>query len=423
LFPTQYSFYNKSHFNFSYDILSHKVEDVRRSLEFKSDAYVIIGAGPSGLAAAITISRLFPNATVIVLEKRGRFERFNVVNLKEEIDIFLRKNGYLEEFSTYVASQFQSRSTFLNTSLGLTALEQNHDPYQPNPNMQFDPRFNKHFSKPAVYNANVAMIQNFLLQKFKLLGGLILAEVQTNFDVKNQRVSIRTSSGELEVNSKHTVIADGINGSTVYSLPRRNAFIGGDMRYKKMQQADPKEQWAVGIFKYHGTRTFSVTLLDRVNDKVRFISTAFNHKLKIFCVNTTLYDFENPMVVLQAYAKKTMLLGGINESMGGTLLNYSKHSIRVQNRRLSNVNLLEHYTVIGDAFGTGSPISGLGVGLGLSLYPYILELYLTGEIDVLQRNQRLKEAHDSWILNGESKYSKVQELSMPKFESRAVSKL
>jgi hypothetical protein len=126
---------------------------------------LISGAGIAGLAASFEL--LARGFNVVIVEKRGRFSRFNVINLNVETQAFLKKFNLLEKFERFVAAKIKEHRYVLIDKakspqrLALSDVSE----LRLDESISFEPEnFKKLFEQDGIYSVPIEVLQTFLAE-------------------------------------------------------------------------------------------------------------------------------------------------------------------------------------------------------------------------------------------------------------------
>ncbi len=327
---------------------------------------VISGAGIAGLAASFELRARGFN--VVIVEKRGRFSRFNVINLNVETQAFLNKFNLLEKFEKFVAVRIKEHKYVLvdkAKSTGRLALSDVSE-LRLDESVSFEPEnFNKLFEQDGIYSVPIEVLQTFLAENALEAGVNIFGNVTV-------RILSRTQAGgvsKAQITFDRTLqpdlffIAEGVHSTTARKL---------GMRTKKVTNACTGENWIFGNMTYSGRETFVVSLIDASKKTLRIANVIFNAKSQVINIAVT-SEREVPEDMIreqilrtahQVFAQRVFPL----EEMHSELLTTVPKPVCVANRTSFPFSMGNVFC-IGDSAGSSSPLAGLGGTLGLTLVP------------------------------------------------------
>lgn len=366
---------------------------------------VISGAGIAGLAASFELRAKGFN--VVIVEKRGCFSRFNVINLNVETQAFLKKFNLLEKFERFIAARIKEhryvlidksnspkRLAFSDVSeLGLDE------------SVSFEPRnFSRLFEQDGIYSVPIEVLQTFLAENALEAGVNIFGDVTMRILSRTQAGGV--SKAKIPATFEQTLqpdlffIAEGAHSTTAREL---------GMRTKKVTNACTGENWIFGNMTYSGTETFVVSLIDASEKTLRIANVIFNAKSRVINVAVT-SEREVPIERIreqilrtthQVFAQKAFPL----EEMHSELLTTVPKPVHVANRTSFPFSM-DNVFCIGDSAGSSSPLAGLGGTLGLTLVPrtvkQLLDDYESQPMSVHKNFNESSEGYTSrWIQKSE----------------------
>jgi 2-polyprenyl-6-methoxyphenol hydroxylase-like FAD-dependent oxidoreductase len=327
---------------------------------------VISGAGIAGLAASFELRARGFN--VVIVEKRGRFSRFNVINLNVEAQAFLKKFKLLEKFERFVAARIKEHRYVLvdksksSQRLALSDVSE----LRLDESVLFEPgNFNKLFEQDGIYSVPIEALQTFLAENALKAGVNIFGDVTV-------RLLSRTQAGgvsKAQITFDRTLqpdlffIAEGAHSTTAREL---------GMKTRQVTNACTGENWIFGNMTYHGKETFVVSLIDASEKTLRIANVIFNAKSHVINIAVT-SDKEVPegsireqilQTAHQIFAQKAFPL----EEMYSELLTTVPKPVHVVNRTSFPFSMGNVFR-IGDSAVSSSPLAGLGGTLGLTLVP------------------------------------------------------
>ncbi len=329
---------------------------------------VISGAGVAGLAASFEL--LARGFNVVIVEKRGRFSRFNVINLNVETQAFLKRFNLLEKFERFVAARIQEhRYVLIDKSRSPQRLALSDvSGLRLDESVSFEPgNFNKLFEQDGIYSVPIEVLQTFLAENALDAGVNIFGDVTV-------RILSRTHTGgvsKLKIPATFDrvlqpdlfFIAEGAHSTTAREL---------GMRTRKVTNSCTGENWIFGNMTYSGRATFVVSLIDASEKTLRIANVIFNAKSQVINIAVT-SDKEVPEEMIreqilrtahQVFTQRAFPL----EEMHSKLLTTVSKPVHVANRTSFPFSMGNVFC-IGDSAGSSSPLAGLGGTLGLTLVP------------------------------------------------------
>lgn len=364
---------------------------------------VISGGGIAGLAASFELRARGFN--VVIVEKRGRFSRFNVINLNVEAQAFLKKFKLLEKFEKFVAARIKEHRYVLvdkSKSTGRLALSDVSE-LQLDESVSFEPgNFNKLFEQNGIYSVPIHVLQTFLAENALESGVNIFGDVTA-------RILSRTQAGgvsKVQITFDRILqpdlffIAEGAHSTTAREL---------GIRTKKVTNACTGENWIFGNMTYSGRETFVVSLIDASEKTLRIANVIFNAKSQVINIAVTSErevpeDMIREQILLTAhevFAQRAFPL----EEMQSELLTTVSKPVCVANL-ISFPFSMGNIFCIGDSAGSSSPLAGLGGTLGLTLVPrtvkQLLDDYESQSRAIHSNFNRFSEGYTSrWIQKSE----------------------
>lgn len=366
---------------------------------------IISGAGVAGLAASFELRARGFN--VVVIEKRERFSRFNVINLNVETQAFLKKFNLLEKFERFVAAKIKEhRYVLIDKSkspqcLALSDVSE----LRLDESTSFEPgNFNKLFEQDGIYSVPIEVLQTFLAENAIEAGVNIFGDVTI-------RILSRTQAGgvlkaKIPATFERTFqpdlffIAEGVHSTTAREL---------GMRTKKVANACTGENWIFGNMTYSGRETFVVSLIDASEKTLRIANVIFNAKSRVINIAVT-SEREVPEDMIreqilrtaqQVFAQRAFPL----EEMHSELLTTVPKPVRVANRTSFPFSMGNVFC-IGDSAGSSSPLAGLGGTLGLSLVPRTIKQLLD---DYEKRSRSINENFNKFSEGYTSRWTQKSE--------------
>lgn len=323
---------------------------------------VISGAGIAGLSASLEL--INRGYKVIIAEKRSDFTRFNIINLDIDVQRFLNKFGLLAEFERDVAGKIKFHKYVLSTENGIEHLGTSDVSQLRFSNIPFSPEFfDKLFTNDGVYSVKIKDLQNFLAKKALDAGIHIFGNVETNVleaNDESNKIKITGLYDEMELKPDLFLIAEGAHSTTASHLGMEN---------KQVVNECTGEEWIFGNFKYSGSETFVVSVIDTSGDELEIANIIFNSKvheinvaitsrgnLSQDAINARLLSIVNKVLISQNIDEKPELISAVTNPV---------HIINEKRSVYSKGNVF----CIGDAAGHSSPLAGMGGTLGLTLVP------------------------------------------------------
>lgn len=329
---------------------------------------VISGAGIAGLAASFELRARGFN--VVIVEKRGRFSRFNVINLSVETQVFLKKFNLLEKFERFVAARIKEhRYVLVDKSkspqrLALSDVSE----LRLDESVSFEPEnFNKLFEQDGIYSVPIEVLQTFLAENALEAGVSIFGDVTVRILSRTQAGGVSKSkipaTFDLTLQPDLFFIAEGTHSTTAREL---------GMKTKKVTNACTGENWIFGNMTYSGRETFVVSLIDASEKTLRIANMIFNAKSQVINIAVT-SEREVPEDMIreqilrtahQVFAQRAFPL----EEIHSELLTTVPKPVHIANRTSFPFSMGNVFC-IGDLAGSSSPLAGLGGTLGLTLVP------------------------------------------------------
>lgn len=329
---------------------------------------VILGAGIAGLAASFELRARGFN--VVIVEKRGRFSRFNVINLNVETQVFFKNFNLLEKFEGFVAGRIKEHRYVLvdkSKTTGRLALS-DVSGLRLDESVSFEPEnFNKLFEQDGIYSVPIGVLQTFLAENALEAGVNIFGDVTV-------RILSRTEAGGVSKSKIPATfdrilqpdlffIAEGAHSTTAREL---------GMRTRKVTNVCNGENWIFGNMTYSGKETFVVSLIDASEKTLRIANVIFNAKSHVINIAVT-SEREVPEGMIQeqiiriadqVFAQRAFPLEEIHSKLFTTV----PKPVHVVNRTSFPFSMGNVFC-IGDSAGSSSPLAGLGGTLGLTLVP------------------------------------------------------
>lgn len=327
---------------------------------------VISGAGIAGLAASFELRARGFN--VVIIEKRGCFSRFNVINLSVETQVFLKKFNLLEKFEKFVAARIKEhRYVLVNKSespqrLALSDVSE----LRLDESISFEPgNFDKLFEQDGIYSVPINVLQTFLAENALEAGVNIFGDVTVKILSRTQAggVSKVQATFDRTLQPDLFFIAEGAHSTNAREL---------GMRTREVTNACTGENWVFGNMTYSGTETFVISLIDASEKTLRIANVIFNAKSQVINIAVTSEREATEerireqilQIVQQVFAQKAFPL----KEMHSELLITVPKPVCVTNRTSFPFSMGNVFC-IGDSAGSSSPLAGLGGTLGLTLIP------------------------------------------------------
>lgn len=335
---------------------------LNRGLYFRTarELVLISGAGIAGLAASFELRAKGFN--VVVVEKRGNFSRFNIINLNVETRVFLKKHRLLKKFETFVASRIKEHRYVVVEKTNAPDRSVNDvRQLKLDTSIPFEPTsFTKLFAKDGIYSVPIGVLQDFLAENALRAGVHIFGNTELTVVKRRPRGGVARAqmTGRDEMLRPHLFfISEGSNSKTALQL---------GMRTRVVENECSGENWNFGNFKYFGKETFVISLIDTSKKDLRIANVIFNAKHRVINVAVTATPGLSIKKQLLNTLEQALQLEDINHST--TLLNAVRKPVHSFNRTAVDFSM-DNVFRIGDAAGHSSPLAGLGGTLALSLAP------------------------------------------------------
>lgn len=370
---------------------------------------VISGAGVAGLAASFELRARGFN--VVIAEKRSAFSRFNVINLKVEAQVFLKRFNLLEKFEKCVAARIKEHKIVvidkMNAARRLVVsdvselqLDESLLPFEPK-------NFHKLFEKDGIYSVSIGALQTFLAENALEAGVNILGNATVKVLVRKGRVAtVQIPDGRV-LQPDLFFIAEGAHSTTAEQL---------GMRKRSVANACTGENWIFGNMSYFGKQTFVIALVDTSGKTLRIANVIFNAKSQVINVAVTSdsavgIDRIREQILQTAHQVFTQKAFPVEE-MDGKLLATVQKPVHIANRVSLPVSIGNVFC-IGDAAGSSSPLAGLGGSIALTLVPATIRKLLedyAGQSNDLHKNFR--EYSEGYIDRWMQKSCSIKELCL-----------
>lgn len=364
---------------------------------------VISGAGIAGLAASFELRARGFN--VVIVEKRGRFSRFNVINLSVETQVFLKKFNLMEKFERFVAARIKEhRYMLVDKSLSPQRLALSDvSELRLDESVSFEPgNFNKLFEQDGIYSMPIKVLQTFLAENALEAGVNIFGDVTVRILSRTQAGGVSKVQATFDRTFKPNLffIAEGAHSTTAREL---------GMRTRKVTNVCTGENWVFGNMTYSGRETFVISLIDTSDKTLRIANVIFNAKSQVINIAMTSEKEAAEerireqilQTVQQVFVQKAFPL----EEMHSEVLTTVPKPVCVTNRTSFPFSMGNVFC-IGDSAGSSSPLAGLGGTLGLTLIPctvkQLLDDYEKQSRNIHRNFNEFSEGYTSrWIQKSE----------------------
>jgi 2-polyprenyl-6-methoxyphenol hydroxylase-like FAD-dependent oxidoreductase len=346
---------------------------INRSLYFKDprELALISGAGIAGLTASFEL--LEKGFKVVIAEKRGAFDRFNVINLDVETQRFLKKFGLLKEFEESVAARIKTHNCVLYREDGFKTLGSS-DVSQLQPSdTSFEPEFlNQLFNQDGIYSARIKDLQTFLAKKALEAGVHMFFDVEVNVLDYTEAIGV----SKVQIKGKDSLfdpimlkpslffLAEGAHSTTATQL---------GMNTNGVTNECTGENWIFGNLQYSGKETFVVSMIDTSEGSLEIANIIFNAKIGEISIAVTSKDNLSQKLIQERIlmiAERVFSFQHVDEIP--LLITSVKHPVQVNNEQRV-IYSRDNVFCIGDAAGHSSPLAGMGGTLGLTCVPYVIE--------------------------------------------------
>ncbi len=343
---------------------------------FKKDGKtaVVIGAGPAGLTAALTVKETgYDN--VVVFEKRLFFSRNNVVNLHPESQHIFKRLGILERFLSRASPIVDHVNYIFSEGEELFRYRDPSTDVEVNPDHPFDADdVLNGFKNETAYSITLADLQDLLAAVACERGIMVVSGAEARFVAGDDGVhSVRADLAEgplsFHVNRPMLVIvADGAAGTTCRQL-------GG--RYVPGSSLWPEERWIFGNvtcrpeFGYsHLLLEFAADLDDLTISNCIFLPRLGEVNVAV-TVKTSSLAPEQIGEIVATQGRKVVRVSGV----AGTderVTWHSNHVVHITPNSADRSHFGKNVVVLGDAMGANSPVAALGGTLSTSAYAYAI---------------------------------------------------
>lgn len=374
--------------------------------DLKRDAKtaVILGAGPAGLIAALTLKdEGYDN--VVILEKRDRFSRMNIINLHPESQCVLRRLNILGRFIERASLIKSHRNHVFCDGMKIYQFDDLAYEIAINPHQPFDADdVLDGFQNETLYSISLADLQD-LLSKIACERGV---EIQANTAAylifgSNGAYSVKAEVGEstrtIMIEAPDLiVIAEGGKSATFSTL-------GGN--YLAKDGLWLNENWIFGHYQCNPDYGVSHLLFEfYAKGEDLIISNCIFLPLKNEVnIAVTVKDTDIPnwriKEIISEQAIKILDASGIRSSEN-KIVWHSNKVVRITPKSADRCHFGKNVILIGDAVGTNSPVAALGGTLCTSAYSYALrelvrELeFLDPEVALTRYSHRAQSYVNRW---------------------------
>ncbi len=345
-----------------------------RTLGKQDRTAVVLGAGPSGLIAALTIAQE-GFADVVLLEKRMAFTRRNVVNLHPEALHVFKRLGILEPFLIRASQIIDHLGFVFADGASLYAFrdigyETAIDPEQP-----FDIQDVKHgFINETLYSITLADLQDLLARIACDRGIRIISEADVELvQAANGYYSVKLRAGAPPVEMTWDapaliVLAEGTRAQMYKS-------IGG--AYVPQEGLWPKETWVFGNYGCLPKQGCSHLLFEfsKNCDDLTISNCIFLPHQGEVNISVTVRDRDiTPHQIADLISKQAATILRVSGVPVSTrrLVWYSDRPVHIVPRSAGRSHFGKNLILVGDVTGANSPVAALGATLSSSAYSYAL---------------------------------------------------
>jgi 3-oxoacyl-(acyl-carrier-protein) synthase/2-polyprenyl-6-methoxyphenol hydroxylase-like FAD-dependent oxidoreductase len=346
--------------------------------EFSSDSAVVIGGGPAGLMAALTLKKSGFDP-VLVVEKRKRISRMHMITLYQQTLPYLKFIGVLAgvvarsspiRHHDFYSNRCGRRTRYYSKTLKPELLEgvDEHLDYAKE-------RAVDHFAGESVLAISLADLQDALMREALDAGVLLTADVNATVERASaaDRWSVRVERNEDTGGAAtRTVVLDPALIVIADGLKSQNAQRAG-VEYDDTYSPRGTEYWYV----FHCTT-------DRRQSSLCY-EFSFNQQSELTdCAFGLFYPQRSEFgVALYCASADPPSAAFLREKAEFFAASQAARfdGIKWQTRRieahftLANRLAFDNIVLAGDAAGTGSPNAGMGAVLGISAYPWALKEY------------------------------------------------
>ncbi len=345
-----------------------------QGLQCHGRAAVVIGAGPAGLMAALTI-RHEGYDTVIVLEKRALFTRMNVVNLHPESLCVFSRLGLLDRFLATASRLVDHKNHLIVDGDELLRFSDHGFEAVVDPNARFDEDdVLGGFRNETLYSINLAELQHLLAQAALERGIQILSSVDGRLQPRGDGLhAVAVYQNEVGepmaiLHPRLVVLAEGAKGTMVRELTG-DCDIGGTLW--------PNENWVFGNVRCHPQEGVSQLLFefDRRCTKLTISNCIHLPKRREVNIAVTVDD---PRIdpagireLVATQASKALEITGVPCGRYEPVW-HSLRAVRIVARSARHCRIGRNVVLVGDCTGSNSPVAALGCTLSTSAYSYAL---------------------------------------------------
>lgn len=344
---------------------------------FGQNSAVIIGAGPGGLMAALTLKNHGMNQVVLV-EKRNTFSRMQMITLYQHTLPYLKLTGMLDKIVAraslirhhdFYLNKAGRRNKYYSKAMDTGFL---HDVDE---RMDYSKeRVKDHFVGESVLAISLADLQDVLMQEVLARGVTFLSDVTATVERNGSHDSfrVRLECDDPQAGGRSSMIADPGLIVIADGTRSQNAQAAG-ITYADMTSPRGNESWYV----YH-CRT------DWRESALCYEFSFDDHNLLTDCAfglfypqrsefGVALYRSDELEPSQDFLREKAEFLARSQGAQFGGILWQSK---RIGARFSSASHLaIGNVVITGDAAGNGSPNAGLGAVLAISAYGWALKEY------------------------------------------------
>jgi 2-polyprenyl-6-methoxyphenol hydroxylase-like FAD-dependent oxidoreductase len=338
---------------------------------------VVVGAGPAGLVAALTL-RAEGFADVLVVERRETFSRGNVVNLHPESLHVLARLGVLEPFLERASLLSDHRNNVHADGAELYGFQDRGQPVAINPECRFDAAdVAAGFRNETLYSIALAELQDLLAlvafeRGVQFVAPAVARVVPEASGVHSVR--IESEGGAVEIASPALiVVADGAKGAIAAELGAVDEPAGGLW---------PDELWIFGncrcrppygfsnlLFEFHGRACDDLTISNGI-----FLPNKGEMNIAVTVRRPDLSAAEVEALIA-AQCAKVLAVAGVAVEFGGDAAQprvvwHTGRAVRVRPRSARRVHFGHNVVLAGDAAGANSPVAAFGGTLSTSAYSY-----------------------------------------------------
>jgi 2-polyprenyl-6-methoxyphenol hydroxylase-like FAD-dependent oxidoreductase len=337
-----------------------------------ADGALVIGAGPAGLMAALTL-RASGVDPVVVVEKRPTLNRMHMITLYQHTLPYLARVGVLDRVAKraplirhhdFYLNRGGRRRKYYSKTMDPTLLE------RVDPSMDYSKeRINGHFVGESVLAISLADLQHVLTEAAEARNVTLISDVAARVEpdapASGYRVRLQPDIGAAVVaKPRLIVLADGMRSENA-------AAVG--IRYSELASPRDTEHWYV--FHCETDRRESCLCYEfSFDDRDELTDCAFGlfyPQRSEFGVALYRATSEPPSPTF--LAEKA---GFFASSQRASFGNIKWQTRRVDSKFTCASHLaMDNVVLTGDAAGTGSPNAGLGAVLAISAYGWALQQY------------------------------------------------